>query len=202
MSASAVTPAEVHDTLRAHVLVDGYDLVLDTAASRGSWLVDALDGTRYLDVFTFYASSPLGMNHPALADDEEFRAQLLEVALNKPANSDVYTTHYAEFVRTLHRVMGEDRAALAASSSRAARWRWRTRSRRRSTGSAAGTSRRPAAPSLGTKVLHLTRRVPRPQRLHALAHQHRPRQDRALPEVRRGRGSTHPTLRFPIADRP
>ncbi len=155
MSASAVTPAEVHDTLRAHVLVDGYDLVLDTAASRGSWLVDALDGTRYLDVFTFYASSPLGMNHPALADDEEFRAQLLEVALNKPANSDVYTTHYAEFVRTLHRVMGEDQlpwsffiegGALAVENALKAAFDWKSRSNE-----AAG---RPA--SLGTKVLHLT----------------------------------------------
>ncbi|MBA2730028.1 MAG: L-lysine 6-transaminase, partial [Euzebyaceae bacterium] len=59
-----VAPAAVLATLADHLLVDGHDFVLDTKASRGSWLVDARDGTRYLDVFTFYASSPLGMNHP------------------------------------------------------------------------------------------------------------------------------------------
>ena len=101
-------PSEVHDVLRGHLLVDGYDLVLDTAASQGSWLVDARDGTRYLDVFTFYASSPLGMNHPDLTGDEAFRATLLEVAMNKPANSDVYTVEMARFVDTLARVLGDD----------------------------------------------------------------------------------------------
>lgn len=101
-------PHHVHDALRSHLLVDGYDLVLDTAASQGSWLVDARDGTRYLDVFTFYASSPLGMNHPDLLEDEAFRATLLEVAMNKPANSDVYTVEMARFVDTLARVLGDD----------------------------------------------------------------------------------------------
>lgn len=101
-------PHHVHDALRSHLLVDGYDLVLDTAASQGSWLVDARDGTRYLDVFTFYASSPLGMNHPDLLEDEDFRATLLEVAMNKPANSDVYTVEMARFVDTLARVLGDD----------------------------------------------------------------------------------------------
>lgn len=101
-------PNDVHDSLRAHVLVDGYDMVLDTAASQGSWLVDARTGDRYLDVFTFYASSPLGMNHPDLLEDEDFRATLLEVAMNKPANSDVYTVEMARFVDTLARVLGDD----------------------------------------------------------------------------------------------
>ena len=101
-------PNDVHDSLRAHVLVDGYDMVLDTAASQGSWLVDARTRDRYLDVFTFYASSPLGMNHPDLLEDEDFRATLLKVAMNKPANSDVYTVEMARFVDTLARVLGDD----------------------------------------------------------------------------------------------
>ncbi|CAN5454108.1 L-lysine 6-transaminase [soil metagenome] len=98
---------DVHDVLRDHLLVDGYPMVLDTAASQGSWLVDARDGTRYLDVFTFYASSPLGMNHPALLEDEAFKAELLDAAMNKPANSDVYTVAMARFVDTLARVLGD-----------------------------------------------------------------------------------------------
>jgi L-lysine 6-transaminase len=34
--------------------------VLDLERSRGSRLVDARDGTAYLDLFTFFASSALG----------------------------------------------------------------------------------------------------------------------------------------------
>src|SRR5579884_518070 len=93
--AAAVTPANVHRTIAAHMLADGYDLVLDLDASRGSTLVDARTGTRYLDLFTFFASSALGMNHPALADDDQFRAELAAVAVNKPSNSDVYTVAMA-----------------------------------------------------------------------------------------------------------
>ncbi|GGI04775.1 hypothetical protein GCM10011354_10780 [Egicoccus halophilus] len=40
-----ITPAQVQDTLRRHLLVDGYDFVLDLDASRGSTLVDARTGT-------------------------------------------------------------------------------------------------------------------------------------------------------------
>lgn len=102
-----VLPSAVHDTLRRHLLVDGYEFVLDTARSRGSWIVDARDGARYLDLFTFFASAPLGISHPALAGDEAFRDTLTEVALNKPSNSDVYTTHLAEFVEAFTRVLGD-----------------------------------------------------------------------------------------------
>src|ERR1700677_4241236 len=93
-------PDQVHEVLARSILVDGYDFVLDLAASAGSWLVDARDGRRYLDMFTFFASSALGMNHPALADDEDFRAELTQAALNKPSNADIYTVAMAGFVDT------------------------------------------------------------------------------------------------------
>jgi len=150
-----ITPAEVHDALRRHLLVDGYDLVLDTHASRGSWLVDARDGTRYLDLFTFYASSPLGMNPPGLADDPGVLAQLTEVAVNKPANSDVYTTHLAAFVDTFARVLGDpalpylffvEGGALAVENALKAAFDWKSRHNE--------AHGRDAA--LGTRVLHLT----------------------------------------------
>ena len=107
MTHHQMRPTDVHDSLRDHILVDGYDMVLDTATSQGSWLIDARDGTRYLDVFTFYASSPLGMNHPGLQSDEAFTADLLDAAMNKPANSDIYTVHMATFVETFARVLGD-----------------------------------------------------------------------------------------------
>ncbi|AKO26453.1 L-lysine-epsilon aminotransferase lat' [Mycobacterium tuberculosis variant bovis BCG] len=59
------------------MLVDGLDIVLDLTRSGGSYLVDAITGRRYLDMFTFVASSALGMNPPALVDDREFHAELM-----------------------------------------------------------------------------------------------------------------------------
>ena len=98
---------QVHEVLSRSILADGFDLVLDLVRSSGSYLIDARDGRRYLDMFTFFASSALGMNHPALADDDDFRAELTEAALNKPSNSDVYTVAMARFVETFARVLGD-----------------------------------------------------------------------------------------------
>jgi L-lysine 6-transaminase len=149
-----VLPAEVHDVLRRHLLVDGFDSVLDLSESRGSWLVDARDGTRYLDMFTFFASSPLGMNHPAIADDEDFARELVLAARNKPSNSDVYTTQLAEFVETFARVLGDpalphlfliEGGALAVENALKAAFDWKSRHNE-----ANGRD-----PGLGTKVLHL-----------------------------------------------
>ena len=151
-----VSPRRVHETLRRHLLVDGFDLVLDTRASRGSWVVDARDGTRHLDMFSFFASAPLGMNHPALTDDPEFLAELTEVAVNKPSNSDIYTTQMAAFVETFERVLGDpdlphlflvEGGALAVENALKTAFDWKRRHN--------AMHGRDAA--LGTKVLHLRR---------------------------------------------
>jgi L-lysine 6-transaminase len=143
-------------TLGRHLLVDGLDLVLDLEASQGSWLVDARDGTRYLDMFTFFASSPLGMNHPALVDDEDFRAELGTVALHKPSNSDVYTTQLADFVETFARVLGDaalghlffvEGGGLAVENALKVAFDWKQQ-HNEANGRDAGR---------GTAVLHLTR---------------------------------------------
>ncbi|MGI5129122.1 L-lysine 6-transaminase [Pseudonocardia sp. CA-107938] len=151
---TVVPPASVHDTLRRHMLVDGFELVLDTRASRGSWIVDARDGSRWLDMFSFFASSPLGMNHPGLVEDPEFMAELGAVAVNKPSNSDVYTTHMAAFVDTFVRVLGDpalphlffvEGGALAVENALKTAFDWKRRHN--------AAHGRPA--ELGTKVLHL-----------------------------------------------
>ncbi|HUP44626.1 MAG TPA: L-lysine 6-transaminase, partial [Thermoanaerobaculia bacterium] len=98
-----VQPGEVHSVLSRHMLADGYEIVMDLRKSRGSWVFDAKRGRNVLDFFTNFASIPIGYNHPRL-DTPEFREKLAEVALNKPANSDIYTTHMAEFVETFSRV--------------------------------------------------------------------------------------------------
>lgn len=149
-------PSQVHDVLDRHMLVDGFELVLDTTASQGSWLVDARDGTHYLDMFTFFASSPLGMNPPELIGDADFLARLTEVAVNKPSNSDIYTTHLADFVETFERVLGDPRlprlfliegGALAVENALKAAFDFKQRHN-------AAHGRDDA---LGTRVLHLTR---------------------------------------------
>jgi len=151
---STVHPDEVHERLGRHVLTDGFKLVLDPLASRGSWLVDARTGEKFLDLYSFFASAPLGLNAPGIVDDPEFMTLLAQVAANKPANPDVYTTHYAEFVETFARVLGDpelprmffvEGGALAVENALKTAFDWKSRRNE-----AAGRS-----PELGTKVLHL-----------------------------------------------
>lgn len=100
---NTVNPEQVHKVLQQHILTDGYDIVLDLEKSEGIYLYDSKSGERYLDFFTFFASNPLGMNHPRL-NNPEFREKLGRVAVNKPSNSDVYTKEMAEFVDAFDRI--------------------------------------------------------------------------------------------------
>jgi L-lysine 6-transaminase len=151
-----VSPAEVHEVLSRSVLTDGMKLVVDLKASRGSRLVDARNGRRYLDMYTFFASAPLGLNPPGIVDDPTFLAELGAIAANKPANPDMYSTAYAEFVATFVRVLGDpalphlffvEGGALAVENALKVAFDWKSRRNE-----AAGRDRR-----LGTKVLHLTK---------------------------------------------
>jgi L-lysine 6-transaminase len=149
-----LAPDRVHEVLARSILVDGLDFVLDLNRSDGSYLVDARDGRRYLDMFTFFASSALGMNHPALAFDDEFRAELTDAAVNKPSNSDVYSVPMARFVDTFARVLGDpalphlffvDGGALAVENALKVAFDWKSRH----------NEARGIDPELGTRVLHL-----------------------------------------------
>lgn len=100
---SRVTPDKVHEVLGKHMLADGFNIVFDLKNSHGSWLVDARTGKKYLDFFTFFASSPIGLNHPKMFEPS-FTEKLLRTAVNKPSSSDAYTVEMAEFVQTFSRV--------------------------------------------------------------------------------------------------
>src|SRR5215470_4811656 len=159
---SRIPPDRVHEVLSRHVLADGFKLVYDTRASQGSWLVDARSGERYLDLYTFFASAPLGSNPRGLADDPQFMAELAEAAANKPANPDMYTTQYAQFVDTFARVLGDpalphlffvEGGALAVENALKTAFDWKSRVNE-AAGRTGGLGR---AGGLGTKVLHLTR---------------------------------------------
>lgn len=100
----SIQASDVHNILKRHMLADGMPIVLDMKQSSGVNLVDAKSGKTYIDFFGFFASNSLGMNHPKLSDDQDFKDRLLEAALNKVTNSDVYTLHMARFVNTFSRV--------------------------------------------------------------------------------------------------
>jgi L-lysine 6-transaminase len=117
------------------MLVDGFDVVVDLARSKGSYLVDARNGKRYLDFFTFVASHPLGMNHPALTSPS-FLRRLTRAAVTKPSLSDIYTVEQAEFVATFARVAKPDYlphaffiegGALAVENTLKAAFDWKIR---------------------------------------------------------------------------
>jgi L-lysine 6-transaminase len=100
---SPIAPADVHGTLRRHILADGYDFVFDYEKSHGSWVHDSRTGREYLDFMTFFGSNPIGYNHPRMKDPE-FTRTLHRVAQLKPSVSDVYTVEYAQFVETFGRL--------------------------------------------------------------------------------------------------
>ena len=148
---NAVAPAEVIATLEKHILVDGFKIVIDLERSHGSRLVDAANGKELVDLYSFYASTPIGYNHPYL-DRPEVEAELLAAAKIKVANADMYSVFYAEFVETFARVMPLkplerfffiEGGALAVENALKAAMDWKVRKNL-----AAGLGER------GTEILH------------------------------------------------
>ena len=97
-------PDEVHQTLARYMLADGEHLVVDLAGSHGPYVRDAKTGREYLDCYAYFASQPVGHNHPQADRAPRFEPSLADIAIHKPSNSDVYTTYMAEFVETFARV--------------------------------------------------------------------------------------------------
>ena len=102
---SSIAPTDVRKTIAKHMLADGMEQVIDLEKSHGSWLVDARNGREYLDLFSMFASMPIGYNHPYMMENKD---RLTHAALNKVTNSDVYSTEMAEFVETVARIAQPD----------------------------------------------------------------------------------------------
>ena len=92
-----ISPENVHEIISKYLLADGLDLVLDLKKSKGSQIYDSRKNRFMLDCFSFFATSPIGVNHPELSNSQ-FIEKMGRVAINKPTNSDIYTTEMAEFV--------------------------------------------------------------------------------------------------------
>lgn len=145
------SPSDVHELLSQHILADGFDMVLDLERSHGPYLYDSLNEVELLDYFSSFSSNPLGYNHPFLTSDA-FRERLVNAAVNKPANSDLYTVEMAAFVEAFGRTVPtplRDRlffvsgGALAVENAMKAAFDWKRRKNL-----AAGRSEK------GTQIIH------------------------------------------------
>ena len=96
-----ISPNKVRDSIGRYMLADGMQHVIDLEKSHGSWLVDARNNKEYLDLFSMFASMSVGYNHPYVLENKD---RLTDASLNKPTNSDVYSTQMAEFVETMGRM--------------------------------------------------------------------------------------------------
>ena len=92
-----IKPGNVHKILSKYMLTDGFELVLDLKKSHGCKVYDSRNNKFLLDCFSFFASAPLGCNHPKLTTSD-FIKKIGEISINKPTNSDLYTVEMAEFV--------------------------------------------------------------------------------------------------------
>lgn len=106
MSSSVIPeigPKNVLESLGRHMLVDGYHVVMDLDRSHGSFIFDSRHDVEILDLFSHFATIPVGYNHPKLKEPS-FLEELRRAALTKPANSDIYTEEMARFVETFARI--------------------------------------------------------------------------------------------------
>jgi L-lysine 6-transaminase len=102
-SVSQVTPETVHEVLARTILADGFDMVVDLEKSKGNRLWDSRGERWLLDLFSFFATSPLGTNHPKMTEPA-FAAKMARLAIHNPTNSDIYSVEMAEFVDTFRRL--------------------------------------------------------------------------------------------------
>ncbi|NJD18588.1 MAG: L-lysine 6-transaminase [Gemmatimonadetes bacterium] len=107
MAEIKVAADQVFPILKQNILVDGFHLVIDLEKSHGCTIVSATDGKEYLDCYGYFATLPVGHNHPGM-EDRGFRRSLMTAALANPANSDMYTRQYAAFVKAFREMAVPD----------------------------------------------------------------------------------------------
>lgn len=123
---------KTHQILSKHILADGFPFTMDLEKSYKSIVVDT-EGNEYLDMFSMFAASPVGYNHPYIKENSK---QIEKVAINKLALSDIYADSFAEFVETFERVAIPkelsyaffiDGGALAVENALKVAFDWKTR---------------------------------------------------------------------------
>ena len=120
----------VINRLKKHILADGFHVVADILKSHGCWIVDVETRKEYLDCYSQFASQPIGWNHPKMVAQIPY---LGHVAVNKLANSDMYSQVYADFVDDFAAITPDfkhhffiDGGALAVENALKAAFDWKT----------------------------------------------------------------------------
>ena len=119
------------DTLKNHILVDGFHVVVDQQKSLGSYIIDLNTGKKYLDCYSQFASQPLGWGHSALIKAQNEMGVAGRVKL---ANSDMYSSTYAEFVEKFSEITPDfkhyffiDGGALGVENALKAAFDWKAK---------------------------------------------------------------------------
>jgi len=192
---SSIAPRDVRQVIGRHALTDGLQAVIDLEKSHGSWIVDAVTGKEYLDLFAMFASMTVGFNHPVLLANKD---RLVAAAINKPTLSDIYAREYAEFVAALEEVGIPDYlpyaffiegGALAVENALKAAFDWKVRKNL-----AAGRGEK------GSQVIHFQHCFHgRTGYTMSMMDSPDPRKTMYYPKFNWPR-ITHPRLRFPITE--
>ncbi len=147
-----INPRNAKDFLCKYVNKDGYDLILDLKKSQGIWLYDSQHDRKFLDFFGFFATAPLGMNHPKMFE-KNFLDELKYASINKVTNSDIYTLEMGRFVEEFVKIAPKhikhfffiEGGALAVENALKASFDWKIRK----------NLSKGEKKELGTKVIHL-----------------------------------------------
>jgi L-lysine 6-transaminase len=154
--------SQVHEQINKYLPPGAEPIVVDLEKSHGPYLYDALTDREYIDFFTYFASAPIGHNHPKM-HDSSFIEKLLSVAITKPSSSDFYTTYMAEFVETFARIaMPSDMkhlflisgGALAVENGLKVAFDWKARKNFARVGKPAPKGQPHQIEGLGSKVIH------------------------------------------------
>lgn len=97
------SPLQIQEILNKYLQPPAYDIVLNLEKSTPSHIFDDKHNRFILDMFTFFGTMPLGMNHPKL-NYEDFTRKLTKIAINKPSNTDFFTEALAEFVEAFEKI--------------------------------------------------------------------------------------------------
>ena len=126
----------MREVLSRHILVDGYHMVQDIEKSHGVFLHDAVRGARRARLLRPLLDLAARLQPSQAREPASSPQRILPAALNKPANSDIYTTLMAEFVETFARTVPEafrrhlffiEGGALAVENALKAAFDWKVR---------------------------------------------------------------------------
>jgi L-lysine 6-transaminase len=201
-------PSDVHATISKYMIGDGDPIVVDLEKSHGAYIVDSVTGKEFLDFFSYFASLPVGHNHPKMKDPA-FLERLTLSAISKPSSSDFYTTLMAEFVDAFGRIAMPETmphlflvsgGALAVENGLKTAFDWKVRKNFQHIGGIEKEPKPFVLNGLGTKVIHFQEAFHgRTGYTLSLTNTADPRKHMYYPKFDWPR-VINPKLRFPITD--